>query len=75
MEYILKKKIQHLEKELKIVKEYTLEDVIQCETDTIIWRNRYLKLKEYCIYRIPEFESIVDIFDETYPSNLSSNNL
>ena len=75
MEYILKKKIQHLEKELKIVKEYALEDVIQCETDTIIWRNRYLKLKEYCIHRIPEFESIVDIFDETYPSNLSNNNL
>jgi len=64
MERVLEKKIEHLEKELKDVKDYTLRDVILCETDMKIWRNRYLKLKEYCKQYVPDFEYIVNEFDE-----------
>ena len=64
MEKVLEKKVQHLEKELKEVKDYTLRDIIVCEDHIRSWRNRYLRLKEYCQDHIPNFSSIVDEFDE-----------
>ena len=64
MEKVLKRKIENLEKELIDIKDYTYRDIITCEKHIRNWRNKFLRLKNYCINHYPQTNYIIRIIED-----------